>query len=222
MDINRNEVLRYLGYRKQFIDSNLSRVIDSCIEEIKSIAKPLKTYRVFNVEASKEEVRLLGCDIILRGKDIVNHLKNSKRCAILSVSLGAAVDNRIRYLSKADITRSIILDSAATEAVESLCSLAESEIKEIAKKEGLEINYRYSPGYGDFSLNIQPEILRLLNAEKNIGLTCTENYILLPRKSVTAVIGFVHKGKKIEENRCNSCNAYSNCLYRRDGVDCGF
>lgn len=222
MYINKNEVLRYLGHKEQEIDSKLNNLIDSCIEETKTLAKPLITYNIFNIEIQNNEVKLLGCDVILSGEDITNHLRNSTKCVVLAASLGIFVDNRIRYFSKIDLTRSLILDSCGTEAVESLCCDAESKIREIAEKEGLEINNRYSPGYGDFPINVQADILKLLNAEKVIGLTCTEHYILLPRKSVTAVIGFVNKEQKIFKEGCKRCNFNINCMYRRDGVGCGF
>ena len=48
---------------------------------------------------------------------------------------------------------------------------------------------RYSPGYGDWDLPVQREVLELVEA-KSIGLSLTETFILQPRKSVTAVIGW--------------------------------
>jgi len=48
---------------------------------------------------------------------------------------------------------------------------------------------RYSPGYGDWDLTVQKELLGMVEA-KSIGVTCTDTFILQPRKSVTAVIGW--------------------------------
>jgi hypothetical protein len=221
MEINRSEVLRYLGYRNQKIEAELDNLIDSCINEIKGVSNPFYTYRIFDIEPKEDEVRVLETDLILKGKDISSHLKHSKKCAILAATLGVSVDNRIRVLGKTDTTRAVILDSCATEAIESICNMVESQIKGIAEKEGLDINFRYSPGYGDLPINVQPGILNVLNAQNKIGLTCTENFILLPRKSVTAIIGFVEEGKKEVKKGCKTCRAYNNCLYRRDGISCG-
>ena len=57
---------------------------------------------------------------------------------------------------------------------------------------GYERTMRYSPGYGDWDLTVQAELLRLVGAEA-ISVTCTETSILQPRKSVTAVIGWERK-----------------------------
>lgn len=222
MEINKSEVLRYLGYKNQVIELRLDKIIDSCIEEMKDIAIPRSVYKVFDVEILEDGVYLKEYGILLKGKDIREHLKNSRKCAILASTIGVTVDNRIRYLNKSDVTSGIILDSCATEAIEGTCNDLEAEIREIAKKENLNINFRYSPGYGDFGLEVQPIILKLLNAEKKIGLTCTESYILIPRKSVTAIIGFIEEGEYEVKSSCERCKNYNNCLYRREGLKCGF
>ena len=60
-----------------------------------------------------------------------------------------------------------------------------------------------------------------LDAQKRIGLTVSENNLLFPRKSVTAIIGIVNS--KIEKKRksCNECSNYKNCNFRREGESCG-
>ena len=60
----------------------------------------------------------------------------------------------------------------------------------MASKEGYNITYRYSPGYGDLTISHQSDILSLLNAQKLIGLSALESAILVPVKSVTAFIGW--------------------------------
>ncbi|TDT61054.1 methionine synthase [Fonticella tunisiensis] len=166
MNINKNEVLRYLGYKNQPIDENLNELIDSCIDEIKEISDPRYICNIFDVKVFENEVQLSNTNLTLRGRDITNHLRNSKKCAVLASTLGVKVDNRIGYLERVDMTRALILDACATEAIESICNEVEDGIREPARKEGLDINYRYSPGYGDLPIDVQPHILNVLNAEK--------------------------------------------------------
>ena len=45
-------------------------------------------------------------------------------------------------------------------------------------------------GYGNWPLEIQPELGKIIKTEQ-IGLQVTENYLLFPRKSVTAIIGLM-------------------------------
>lgn len=223
MNIDKKEVLRYLGHRNQDIDKELDNLIDICIEEIKKESKPLYVYKIFDTEVTNDKnIKILGTNLVLKGKDIYNHLKDAKKCAIMAATLGVNIDNIIRILGKREMTRSIILDSSATDAIEKVCDEAEEEIKQIAKNEGYITNFRYSPGYGDLSIEIQPEIINVLNANKTIGLTTTESFILIPRKSVTAIIGFLDKDTKIIKKRgCEGCSIYHTCNYRKEGVTCG-
>lgn len=220
MNISKNEVLRYLGYKNQNMNEEMQKLIDNTIKEAREIAVSLFTYKLFNIEVFEQEIKLTDCNFILRGKDIARHLKDSEKCAIMAVTIGAAIDNNIRYLSKVNNTKALILDACGTEAVENTCNEAEGELRKLAERKGLQLTSRYSPGYGDFPLDIQPKLIRLLNADIRIGLTSTENFILLPRKSVTAIMGLT----KVQNNRkksCDECSAVESCLYRREGNSCG-
>jgi cobalamin-dependent methionine synthase I len=56
------------------------------------------------------------------------------------------------------------------------------------------LTMRYSPGYGDWNLDVQPEILATLDSGR-IRLTSNISHILIPEKSVTAIIGIKDKKK---------------------------
>ena len=48
---------------------------------------------------------------------------------------------------------------------------------------------RFSPGYGDFDLKYQKDILEYLDANKKIGISLTDSLMMIPTKSITAIIG---------------------------------
>ena len=50
---------------------------------------------------------------------------------------------------------------------------------------------RYSPGYGDLSLEVQSEVLKVLNADKILGIKLGANLLMTPKKSITAVQGVI-------------------------------
>ncbi len=217
--INRNEILRYLGYGSGKVDEVTDGIIDDCIDEILKITKTNFLYNIYELGRENGNIFLKNLILKLEGKDIYNHLQNSYKCVIMAVTLGNEVDSRIRYYSKFNLTKSLIFDACATAAVEALCDIVESGIKKIAVDNGYNTTTRYSPGYGDLSIEIQPRILNLLNAQKHIGLTVTDSCILLPRKSVTAFIGI---GKDLERKAlsCKKCKLYDNCLFTKEGDNC--
>ena len=57
------------------------------------------------------------------------------------------------------------------------------------KKAGYERTMRFSPGYGAWPLQAQEILLPLCEADK-IGIKLTDTDIMIPRKSVSAVIGW--------------------------------
>ena len=52
---------------------------------------------------------------------------------------------------------------------------------------------RFSAGYGDFSLEFQRNICDALDCQRKIGITLQESLIMLPTKSVTAIIGIKNR-----------------------------
>jgi cobalamin-dependent methionine synthase I len=221
LDINKEEVLRYLGYKGQDIDKNISTMIDECREEIKKIIMPRVVYSYKDIRQSDEGVEVITTNLILKGKDIQEHLRNSKQCVLMAVTLGNEIERKTRLYEKTNLTKALILDACATTAVEEVCDIVESNIREKYIQEGMDITFRYSPGYGDLPLDVQNNFLMALDAQRKIGLTVSENNLLFPRKSVTAIIGIIDNGIKKKKKSCKECNNYENCSFRREGENCG-
>lgn len=221
LKIPKDEVLRYLGYKAQTIDKSLDKLIDSTIEESKKLIEPKFIYNKYRTKVYEDGVYVEGTKLILTGKDIKNHLKNSRESILMAVTVGNKIEQRIKLYEKIDLTKAIILDSCATTAVEEVCDKIEDIVKEDAEKKGLSITFRYSPGYGDLPLETQRDLIDTINAEKRIGLTVSSHYLLFPRKSVTAIIGFIPKIKEEKKRGCEVCKNYENCNFRREGHICG-
>ena len=221
LDINKEEVLRYLGYKGQDIDENLTNTIEECREEIKKVITPRVVYSYKNIKSSDDGVEVITTNLILKGNDIKEHLKNSTECVLMAVTLGNEVEKRTRLYEKTNLTKALILDACATTAVEEVCDIVENSVKEKAILSGMNITFRYSPGYGDLPLDVQNSFLRALDAQKKIGLTVSENNLLFPRKSVTAIIGIVNSGIEKKKKSCKECSNYENCSFRREGETCG-
>jgi len=221
LEINKEEVLRYLGYKGQDIDENLNETIEECREEIKKVITPRVIYSYKNIKISDDGVEVITTNLILKGKDIKEHLKNSTECVLMAVTLGNDIERQTRLYEKTNLTKALILDACATTAVEEVCDIVENSVKEKAILDGMNITFRYSPGYGDLPLDVQNSFLRALDAQKKIGLTVSENNLLFPRKSVTAIIGIVNSGIENKIKSCKECSNYENCSFRKEGESCG-
>lgn len=207
MDI-KSEALRYLGYKGE-PDEQTMALISRAEREFTESVTPSFCFRV--MEKS-------DCGHILIGSDIKNHLKDSERVILFAATLGAAGDRVIRSAEISDMAYAVVADAYASALIEDYCDRCEKEMNAVT---GGNFTFRFSAGYGDYPISLQRDFIKLLSADKRIGLTVTENHILIPRKSVTAVIGITETPREEKRNKCESCNMKDRCLLRKDGSDCG-
>ena len=213
-DIPRDEVLRYLGYRGQSIDDNLRMQIENCIRAVKDCAKARLTYRVLPVKDCKIE------GLELQGNDIRKLLEGCHLAIAMAATLGPEAEALLRRTEVTNMADAVIMDSAQSSAIENVCDNFESDVRLEYRQQGLYLTDRYSPGYGDLPLTSQKTIAELLVAEKRIGLTVTENMIMIPRKSVTCIIGISDKPRTLVRRGCDSCSSRDKCSYRAQGSVC--
>lgn len=221
LEINKNEVLRYLGYRNQLLDDGISLLIDDCINEMRSLAESRYVYKFFVMDNESGKILLRDSNIELLGKDIFNHLRNSSKCILMAATLGSTVDMRIRYYEKINITRALILDACASTAIEEVCDNVCSEIDEKLAEQNEKLTSRFSPGYGDLPIDMQRNFITCLQADRAIGLTASSSNILIPGKSVTAIMGIIGRSQRREDRKCSNCNKYFNCQFKREEDCCG-
>lgn len=208
-----------MGQRGE-ISGSLERTVDECEKKLLSAIRPNFVFRVFNIAFGEKGVEVCGSSLVLKGNDIRNHLEGCDRAVLMCATLGADTDRLIRTAEITDISSAFVMDALASAAIEDICRLADEEIKN--QLPDCFFTWRFSPGYGDFPIDIQKDFLETLNAPKRIGLCTGENNILIPRKSVTAVAGISEKPVPKKRRGCAGCNMKESCAFRRRGEHCGF
>lgn len=216
--INRAEALRYMGCASSNVDSNVLAIVEDCEKELLSSIKPKYVYKFFDIIHLDEGIELCETNTVFTGRDIANHLRECNRAVLLCATLSVEADKVIRKYQITDMAYALASDALASAAIEQVCDAAEEEIKQSAPY----ITWRFSPGYGDLPIELQNQILALTDAPRKIGLTVTENSILIPRKSVTAIIGVSSAELPVQKRGCAVCNMRESCQYRKRGTRCGF
>ena len=214
--IDKREVLRYLGYRDQILDSRIDNLIDECIGEIGFLVRPRYIYKLFDIYRKDGKIYLQRCILNLEGKDIATHLERAKACILMAVTLGNVVDTKIRYYEKIDMTKAWILDACATAAVEEIADNLCNEIEKNISYQDKKLTCRYSPGYGDFPLELQRDFISALRADRAIGLNVSSHSILIPKKSITAIVGVIDKKQFTQQEACLNCNKFLDCEFRKE------
>lgn len=212
MKIDEKEVLRYLGCGGT-ADESLRESVASCIGQLLQICKPRSVSRVLPVKILPDGVQLGNWNIA--GSDLRNHINGCEKAVLFAATLGVQADRLIERESKTDMSRAAILQAAAAAMTESYCDEQEAAIAAEAEKENLYLRPRYSPGYGNFAITYQREILAMLDCPKRIGLTMTDSCMLVPTKSVTAVIGLTHEKSGCTISKCMGCSA-KDCPFRKE------
>lgn len=215
--VSLQEAARYMGVRGE-PDTKVYELLRKAEELVIASLSPKFVYRETTAEITADGVKLGCMDEILTGRDAAAHLKGCDRAVLLAVTLSSEADKLIRQYSVRDMSLSLALDCVCSAAVEQVCDRAEEEI--FSRIDAPYRTWRFSPGYGDLPLDVQGSFLKALNAQRRIGLTATENSLLIPSKSVTAVIGIsgspVNKGSK----GCGVCSMRESCAFRQSGRSC--
>ncbi len=212
-NIKKNEILKNLQYRGSEIPEDIDYLILKSIEDLEKHTKAKHKY----LELKKQDEKLKD---ILIGKDINNLLLTSENLILMAVTLGREIEILIRKYSFSDLTRSVILDATASAGVEALANDINKNLEE--KYKPMFLTDRFSPGYGDFPIEVQKDFLNLLNANRDLGITTTSSGIMIPRKSITAIIGISNEKQKHRKLGCESCKLFLECEYIRRGETCGY
>lgn len=160
-------------------------------------------------------------EIDLPGEAIKKHLKGCGRMVLMAVTLGPGADTAIRKEAARDMAMSVFLDSGASVLAEQECDIMCEEIQKSLPRETPFMTGRYSPGYGDLPLETQDILAVKLDAAKKIGLTVTASHLMIPRKSVTAVMGIADHPVSGYLAVCSECALKDTCELRKAGRVCG-
>ena len=150
-------------------------------EQLSLVAKP--AYTAVRVNLSRQNGRISIGSTETESKALAELIGGGNECILLAATLGIGVDRLILKLGGISAKDAFITDAMADAMIEALCDHAETKITE-----GLTASGRFSPGYGDLELSVGKEILALTDAERILGIKLTESGLMIPRKSVNAII----------------------------------
>lgn len=204
-----NEVLRYSGCKDA--DEGVLQLVKSCIAE----AKDKLVYKVCfcesDVSVDGDSCEFEGFTVKSRGLAV--NLKSSLRAVIFGATVGTELDRLISRYSGVYPSKSVVLHAFGAERIEALCDAFCSWYE---AEKGVRLTRRFSPGYGDLSLEVQRDIFRSLECEKRIGLYLSDSLLMIPSKSVTAFSGVAEEGQAEDKiSKCSLCKN-QNCAYRRE------
>lgn len=177
--MNESETARRLHIAKGFEMTQ----IDECLAELKKAVN-------CKFSAVRTPVEYLGdgcldCGFgVFKSTTLIKNLQGCKEVFVFASTLGMGVDRLLNQLSRVSPAKYFITDALASSMAEAMADKTDELVKG-----NVPCRPRFSPGFGDLSLEVQPKILNLLNAQRLLGITTNKAFLMSPGKSVTAIMG---------------------------------
>lgn len=217
MELDIEEALRYMGAGNTPPEA-LRRDVAAVADKLTRTLRPRYVYRVFPLSRAPEGVVLEGSGITLPGETARRMLEQCDEAVLLLCTLGAGFETMLRAQQVRDMARAVMLDACGSAWVEAGCDEAERELA--ARFPDRHLTDRFSPGYGDLPLSLQPAVCASLDARRRLGVQVSESYLMNPTKSVTAVVGLSDRPQAARIRGCAFCAMAETCALRKGGKAC--
>jgi hypothetical protein len=200
VSIDRDEVIRLLGYPP---DRPLPARLAALLEEALAAARRLVRARGAFARLAPERAAEVGLQPVAATELVVG-----------LVTVGAEVEAAAEEATRrGEPTRALLLDTAGSAAAEEAADRIGAVIVGLPEDADRRvIPCRFSPGYGDWSLQDQPKLFALLPQE--LGVTLLPSMMMVPRKSVSFAMWLGAAPGRASGHGCARC-PLDTCRYRR-------
>ncbi len=182
MDVSLAEIAPYLRMGGKEPEGALAKRVLELKGEVAKAMRPRKTVKC-----------VAAGEIPSPGKSLLAHLEGCEKAWLVCATLGSGVDSLQRRAAVNSAADALIIQAIGAAMIEKFMDAIEEEIS-ASLAPGERLVTRYSPGYGDWPLEAQRELLSLLDAPRLAGVSLTSSLLMVPSKSVSAAIGV--KGEK--------------------------
>lgn len=204
--VNIPRALRYMGQYDatlpEGLEARLEAIARDC-EQSSSARAMARSFPLLRIEG-EEALCLKGTDFKLEGTSICERLAGCETVTLLAVTLGMDNERALKKAQALSTLDGLIFDACSSSLVEEAANKANERIDELAHDAGIVTTKRFSPGYGDLPLDVQPIFLRTLGADKLLGIHVSSALLMTPMKSITAFIGLEPASDDVQGNPTTS------------------
>ncbi len=194
IDLPQESIYRRLGYRRDAtrISPRQTGEIEAYMEEARDLIALKGTVLRLPIRELTAERVSLGEEVVFASRNLARFLRGCREAALLGATAGPAIMAAIAEdAAGQNVTRAVVMDATASEMTDAALDWIMSYLRGLLRRENRALlDRRYSAGYGDFLLENQRSLYRLLQLDR-FGVTLTESCLLVPEKSVTAVTGIL-------------------------------
>lgn len=213
LDINIAEIYRYMGIHISKVSNAEKELVMNNINSVMKAMSLRGVYIISDACVYKNEVQI--GDAVFESANLAKNMRGCSYACMFVITCGQGVDRLISKYSHISPSSALAISAIATAVSEEYADIVCRDIAQLVYDDNLFLRPRFSPGYGDLSINYQTDIIRITDSGKRIGVTLTDDLMMLPSKSVSAIIGLSEYDSGCTQTGCEFCNK-ADCLFRRN------
>jgi len=192
----------------------LRAAAQAVIDEAHGLLAPAAMYAILPVRGLEHEQVVLDNGVTFRGSLVARALAGASEVAVAVCTIGSVLEERMPELfASRDALHALALEGAGVAAVRQVANAAGVHICDAATRRGLSVGMRASPGQEGWSIQQQRTLFSLIPAGQ-IGVQLTSSCLMLPRKSVSFVMG-LGPDMRADAVPCDFCSKREHCQWRR-------
>ncbi|MDL2212320.1 hypothetical protein LJB88_05525 [Erysipelotrichaceae bacterium OttesenSCG-928-M19] len=215
LNLDLNEIKRYLKYDTDILDEVTQNNLVKALALVKEVVQPKYISQKYPLTIKDNEVIIEQTVLTFNSIDLRKHLQQCDEVVLLVATLGLELDKLIKKLEITDLSLAYLVNGVAIEYLEKYLDYLQENELAFAKNQ----TARYSIGYGDLDLSYQEALIKVLDATKKIGVNVLPSHLMIPSKSVSAIIGLSHHQVTNDLRKCPNCLASGKCSNRCIGKD---
>ncbi|MFH1061276.1 MAG: methionine synthase [Candidatus Omnitrophota bacterium] len=193
VDLPLREIYSRLGYvkGKTQLSDKQQKQLDAYLSQAESLVELKGSAIKFEINRIKGSEIILAGKIILNSNSLAKLLSNSSQVLLIGATSGSEIIKAIETNSSnnGDMTQAVVFDAVASEMTDAALDWMVNFFNNTLRRENkILTKRRFSAGYGDFGIENQKLFFEVLNL-KQLGVEITDNFLLVPEKSVTAIAG---------------------------------
>lgn len=190
-------VRKRLGYPSGMTDlgGEAQRIFDEELSVVSDLLEPKGVYTRLQIRSNENsQLRFKNTEFTVNSEQVCKMLKTSEIVTVFMATIGRRLETRVKELMDAgEMARGVILDAIGSETADEVADRMHRDIlSNLARESGMIVTPRFSPGYGDWPVSVQNEFAAIAGGDQ-IGIQVTESSLMVPRKSVSAIVGFKKK-----------------------------
>ena len=190
----------------------LVTLAEKAIQEGSPLLHPQVAFREFPVSGIRHDQLVLEGGFF-RSAFLVKNLARAQKVVVILATVGDELEKHVLDIGSADILYALALDGVGSAAVEALANAACRYFETAVPEQGLQASIPFSPGMVGWSVEDgQKDIFRLMDGSES-GVRLTESSMMIPRKSLSLVMG-MGSGMTTAEKTCDYCPMQTSCRYQ--------